>query len=365
MLELLHHDALRLQVFHRRLHVGQFARGHDRQRAEGLALDLVDMAVQDIEVQPVAADCLGQHRLVHALAGEGQAVDVVAPVAQPAFHALEHAGRQLLRDDVADHGARDVVLRAQEYVDHAPGFHHLAGFKHGHAVADLLDDFHLVRDHHDGQAQVAVDLLEQFQDGAGGFRVQRGSGLVRQQHLGLAGQRARNAHALLLPAADLRRIAVLQRRQAHQVQQRQHRRGDLGLGLAGQFQRQRHVLIHRARRQQVEVLEDHADLAACQAQRARVQRCQFLARDDHAAARGPVQQVDGAYQGALAGAAAADNAEDFARRYRQADVPQCMHVARRAREALRQSLQFDHGKVTKRKRQQARDLQRCCRSLFF
>ncbi|MNT41833.1 hypothetical protein D3C72_1782120 [compost metagenome] len=113
------------------------------------------------------------------------------------------------------------------------------------------------------------------------------------------------------------------------------------------------------------MLEDHADLAACQAQRAVVQRGQVLAGDDHATAGGPVQQVDGAYQRALAGAAAADDAEDFARCNRQADVPQCMHVARRAREALRQSLQFDHVKVTKRKRQQARLSRALLPHLFF
>ncbi|MNV78558.1 hypothetical protein D3C71_1720540 [compost metagenome] len=151
---------------------------------------------------------------------------MVAAVAEPAFHALEHAGRQLLGDHVADHRARDGVLRAQEDVDHAAGFHDLAGLEHGHAVADLLDDLHLVRDHDDGQAQLAVDLLEQVEDRTRGLGVQRGGGFVGQQHLRLAGQRTRNTHALLLPTADLRGIAVAQGRQAHEVQQRQHRRGN-------------------------------------------------------------------------------------------------------------------------------------------
>src|SRR5437868_8803308 len=84
MLDLLHHYALLLQEIHRRPHIGEFAGRHDRQRAEGLALDLVDVPVQDVEIEFVAPDGLGQYRLVHARAGERKPVQVVAPIAQAA-----------------------------------------------------------------------------------------------------------------------------------------------------------------------------------------------------------------------------------------------------------------------------------------
>jgi hypothetical protein len=95
-----------------------------------------------------------------------------------------------------------------------------------------------------------------------GFGVQRRSGLVAEQHLGVAGQRPGNAHALFLPTGNLCRIAIGQMIQAHQLQQRRHALVDLVLGNTGQLQRQGHVVIHGARRQQVEVLEHHADVAA-------------------------------------------------------------------------------------------------------
>jgi hypothetical protein len=99
-----------------------------------------------------------------------------------------------------------------------------------------------------------------------------------------------------LPAADLRRVAVGQRAQAHQLQQRVHTLADGGLVHARQLQRQRHVVEHGARRQQVEVLEHHADVAARRAQPGVVQLRQIAPGHDHLALGGPVEQVDGAHQ---------------------------------------------------------------------
>ncbi|MNL20396.1 hypothetical protein D3C87_1416430 [compost metagenome] len=92
------------------------------------------------------------------------------------------------------------------------------------------------------------------------------------------------------------------------------------------------------------MLEDHADLAARRAQAVGVQRGQIVAVDDHPASAGPVQEVDGTHQRALAGPASADDAEDFTGRDGEADVAQRMHFPRPAGESLRESLQFDHGK---------------------
>ena len=72
-------------------------------------------------------------------------------------------------------------------------------------VADRLDDVHLVRDEQDGQAELPVEVAQQLEDGAGGLRVEGAGGLVGEQHLGVAGQGAGDADALLLAAGELAR----------------------------------------------------------------------------------------------------------------------------------------------------------------
>jgi hypothetical protein len=57
-----------------------------------------------------------------------------------------------------------------------------------------------VRDDDDGQALLAVERTQQVQHLFGGARVQVAGGLVGQQQRWLVDQRARDGHALLLPA---------------------------------------------------------------------------------------------------------------------------------------------------------------------
>jgi hypothetical protein len=171
----------------------------------------------------------------------------------------------------ADETARGRAA-VQEHPGDRPGLDHLAGIEHRHAVADTADHVHLVGDQHDGQAQLAVDLRQQRQHRGGGLRVQRAGGLVAQQDLRAGRQRAGDADALLLAAGQLRRILLRMRFQAHGLQQLGHARVDLRLRRAGQFQREGDIAGHRARGQQVEVLEDHADAPAQRAQAVRVQR---------------------------------------------------------------------------------------------
>ena len=169
-------------------------------------------------------------------------------------------GGQLLRHDFVNQALGDGLLRVGKHVQHRAQFDHLPGLHHRHAVGNLFDDLHLVGDQHHGHAQLAIDLAQQIQNGAGGFGVQGAGGLVREQHARVGGQRPGNAHALLLPAGNLRWVAVGQVRQAHQLQQRGDALGNLGLAHPGQLQRQGGVVKHGARRQQVEVLKHHANL---------------------------------------------------------------------------------------------------------
>lgn len=185
-------------------------------------------------------------------------------------------------------------------------------------VADRLHHVHLMRDEHDGQAQLAVEVAQQLEDGAGGLRVQGAGGLVGEQHLGVAGQRAGDADALLLPAGELGGVGLGLVGEADQVQQLQRLAGAFTAVDLEDLQRQFDVVLHGARGQQIEVLEDHADVAAGGAQRgagtlaAAGDGGQFLAGDGDRAGGGALQEVEAADEGGLAGAALADDAVHLA-----------------------------------------------------
>src|SRR5450830_518404 len=88
-----------------------------------------------------------------------------------------------------------------------------------HAVTHLPDHGHVVGDQHHGQAQAAVDVRQQGQDGLGGLGVECRGGLVAQQHLGLMDQGPGDAHALFLPPGELGRVGVSLVAQPDQIQQ--------------------------------------------------------------------------------------------------------------------------------------------------
>lgn len=78
--------------------------------------------------------------------------------------------------------------------------HYHTVFHNGHSVEDLLRYVKLMRDEHDGNAQFAVDALQERQNAFRGFEVQSAGRLVTQENLRLVGERTRNGHALLLSA---------------------------------------------------------------------------------------------------------------------------------------------------------------------
>ena len=68
----------------------------------------------------------------------------------------------------------------------------------GDLVADVLDDLHLVRDDDDRQRELAVDVLDEFEDRARRLRVESTCRLVAEQDLRLTRKSAGDADALLL-----------------------------------------------------------------------------------------------------------------------------------------------------------------------
>ena len=67
---------------------------------------------------------------------------------------------------------------------------------------------HIVRDHEHRLVRGLHDLQQLVLDGAAGQRIERAEGFVEQQHLGLDGEGARDADALLHAAREFRRLLV-------------------------------------------------------------------------------------------------------------------------------------------------------------
>ena len=74
-----------------------------------------------------------------------------------------------------------------------------------------------VRDHDDGRA-VGVDAVEEIHDLARHERVEVAGRLVGEDQLRIAGEHARDGHALLLPAGELRRQMLRARGEADQLE---------------------------------------------------------------------------------------------------------------------------------------------------
>ncbi|MNZ94428.1 hypothetical protein D3C78_1135340 [compost metagenome] len=156
-------------------------------------------------------------------------------------------------------------------------------------------------------------------------------------------QRTGDADALLLPAGQLRRIDITLVAEADQLQQLADPLLDLEGPLAGDLERQGDVLPDGLRRQQVEVLEDHADPPAQGDQLVLVEDADVHTVDAHPAAARLLQTVEGTDQRRLAGAAASDDPEDLATADAQVDVVERVHHALAAAVGLTQPFETDVG----------------------
>ena len=151
-------------------------------------------------------------------------------------------------------GARDDLAQRA-------GLDDAAGVEQRDRVAHAAHDVHLVRDQQDGQPELGVDAPQQLEHRVRGLGVQRGGRLVGQQHRRLGGQRAGDPDALLLAAGELRGVGAGAVREPDEVEQLERAPAPLGPARARDLQRQRDVLERGPRAQQVELLEDHPDLA--------------------------------------------------------------------------------------------------------
>ena len=133
--------------------------------------------------------------------------------------------------------------------------------EHRHAVGHGQRLGLVVRHVHKRHAQAAVQRLELKLHVLAQLLVERAQWFVHQHELRVEHQRARQRHALLLPARHLRRVAHAHGVHLHHLQRARHLGLALGLGELAHAQRVGDVLGHRHVWEQGVVLEHHAEIA--------------------------------------------------------------------------------------------------------
>ena len=185
---------------------------------------------------------------------------------------------------------------------------------HDHdAVGQLERLFLIVRDEHARQVNFFVQPPQPAPQLLPHLGVERAERLVEQQHLRLDGQRPRERDALALAAGELRRIAVAQVVELHELQQVRHLRRDLvvrrPMRARPHAQAERDVLEHRHVPEERVVLKHEADAALADLPVRRV-----LAVEQHAAPIGRLEPGDDAQQRRLAAARRPEQRHELARR---------------------------------------------------
>ena len=112
------------------------------------------------------------------------------------------------------------MARVREELGSGRGLDDPPQVHHGHAVADVAHDGHVVGDQQDRQPEPGPQVLEQVEHRRLHRHVERGDRLVGDEQVGLERERPRDADPLPLPAGELPGVGI-QRAGAepHQLEQ--------------------------------------------------------------------------------------------------------------------------------------------------
>ena len=169
--------------------------------------------------------------------------------------------------------------------------------QHDEAVADR-GGVGIMGDHHDGLVELVHGVAQQLQHLRAGLRVEVAGGLVGEHDGRPRDERARDRDTLLLSAGHLGRAVLAPVGEADRLDELVHPR--LIDVAAGDRQRQRDVLLGVQDGQQVERLEDEADLLAPQVGEALVvERRDLGAVDLDRAGRRAVEARRGSASGSI------------------------------------------------------------------
>jgi hypothetical protein len=198
-----------------------------------------------------------------------------------------------------------------------------------------------VGDHHDGLAELAVELLQQAQDLVGGLAVEVAGGLVADQQRGSeTSARAIATRCCWPPDSSLGLWPARSDRPTSCSAMRA--RGALGAAQRGQQQRQLDVLLRRQHRHQVVALEDEADvLGAPGGQRVRCPARRCAGRRRELAGAGRVEAADQVEQGGLARARRPHQRDEVALGDVQVDAVQHLDALGAADVGLGQAADLD------------------------
>jgi hypothetical protein len=98
--------------------------------------------------------------------------------------------------------------RRSNYLLRRPFFYDLAVMHHRNPMAELFGNSEVMGNEQQGQLSLILQCLEQSKNLPSDQDVQRRSGLIEQQHIGLGDQRAGDCNALRLTAGELAGQAV-------------------------------------------------------------------------------------------------------------------------------------------------------------
>ena len=241
-----------------------------------------------------------------------------------------------------DGPARKHVDRAEELGDERGGRVVVERLRRAHLLDlplvehhDLVGDLErllLVVGHEQaGDVHLVVELAEPGAQLLADPGVERAEGLVQEQDLGPGGQRPRQGDALPLPAGELRRVAVGEPLELHQLQQLVGPRPDLAAREPPDFQAEGDVLADGHVPEQGIMLEDEAHAPALHGLVGRV-----LSEELHMPRVGLLQPGDDPQDRALARAGRPQQRHELARGHHEGDPIEGLEVTEAFREV------FDH-----------------------
>ncbi len=228
--------------------------------------------------------------------------------------------------DLAEESLRPLVRGRREKLVGRRLFDDFAIGHEDHAIGDRARKAHLMGHAHHGHAigGEADHGVEHLLDH---LRIERRGRLVEQHDLGVHAQRTRNGHALLLAAGELGGILIRLCADLHAVEQPHRRRARLVPGNAPDLQRREHAVVqHGHVREQIELLEHHADFHA---HRIDIPAAggQIDAIDHDGAALHRLQLIDASHQCRLSGAGRPAQHDALAVRDPEVDVLQGVKAA--------------------------------------
>src|SRR5579863_7026204 len=189
-----------------------------------------------------------------------------------------------------------------------------ASILHAHDLIREFEDARIVRDDDDAALHIEYVLPDETHDGPARVAVERGGGLIQDQDVGTADDRARYGDALLLAAAQLHRGKRRAVRETDDL--------EIGLGLLQRFrpapplqdQRNRDVFRSRQSRKEVIVLKHESNPMKPEfGQRIVGQAPDIRVLDLHGAGVGPQDAGDDAQHRGLAAAGGPDDIENLAK----------------------------------------------------